>query len=75
MHDLSISLFLGTLAAYLLEQNAGNQFITYNDPRSLRGKVGFAANHGLADVFVWEFTQDLSGPINLLLPAVLSAVR
>ena len=58
-----------------LEQDTGSQYITYDDPRSLREKVRFAASQGLAGVFVWELTQDLNSNCHLLLPTVLDAVR
>ena len=39
--------------------NAGTEeFISYDNPRSIAEKVKFAMSKGLAGVFTWEFSQD-----------------
>ncbi|KAJ2773393.1 hypothetical protein IWQ56_001010 [Coemansia nantahalensis] len=42
---------------------ATKMFISYDDPGSLAAKVGYAADHGLAGVTVYDITMDFNGEL------------
>ncbi len=47
-------------AAYLFN---GDEFITYEDARSLACKADYAQRLGLAGIMIWEYGHDLSGEL------------
>ncbi|XP_078034702.1 endochitinase-like [Augochlora pura] len=57
----------------------GNQWISYDDPRSIRHKAGFAKHHNLGGVMIWSVDTDdfhgNCGPKNALLHAINGVLR